>query len=71
MSSTILSLPLMLFVKEAYNRAYLDRTLSPIPEDMEDTLPDEGTLRRPGDGVSDAHFDIEGRNTQNAQNNSI
>ena len=63
MSSTILSLPLMLFVKEAYNRAILDRTFSPIPEDTE-TLPaddDSYGERRGRVSVAGDNWDFEGR----------
>ena len=80
MSSTILSLPLMLFVKEEYNRAFLDRTLSPIPEDTETLPADDDSYGERRDRVSDADREIRDfrenlaqntQSTQNTQNNSV
>ena len=80
MSSTILSLPLMLFVREEYNRAFLDRTLSPIPEDTETLPADDDSYGERRDRVSDADDNIRDfrdnlaqntQSTQNTQNNSV
>ena len=80
MSSTTLSLPLMLFVREEYNRAFLDRTLSPIPEDTETLPADDDSYGERRDRVSDADDNIRDfrdnlaqntQSTQNTQNNSV
>ena len=74
MSSTTLSLPLMLFVREEYNRAFLDRTLSPIPEDTETLPADDDSYGERRDRVSDADREIRDFRdnlAQNTQNNSI